>query len=183
MSIDSTFGPLGKSKIVCNATGSILITKDSHLLLPLYLATTLSDSNSSISTPTEEEEQHVMIHGSSVLYHLYCELMKSCISMGDGLHTNMIITNSLVRSVLVVLDSTHTFRTQRRIRLMHSAEIIQHVCREYRDEISNYMIRCHSWHREVDISKWFQTICAQTALPSSTVVMTNNILRMMVLRI
>lgn len=179
MSIDSTFGPLGKSKIVCNATGSLLLTKDSHILMPLYLATTLSDSSSSSDTPTEE--QHVMIHGSSVLYHLYCELMKSCSSMGDGLHTNMIITNSLVRSVLTVLDSTHTFRTQRRIRLLHSVEVIQHVCSEYRDEITSYMIRCHAWHREGDISKWFQTICAQTALPSSTLVMTNNILRMMVL--
>jgi len=176
--LDSTFGPLGKSKIVCNAAGSILLTKDSHLLLPLYLATTLSGRNSS-DTPTEG--QHVMIHGSSVMYHLYCELMKSCGSMGDGLHTNMIIANSLVRSVLTVLDSTHTFRTQRRIRLLHSAEVIQHVCRECRDEITIYMIRCHAWHREGDISKWFQTICTQTALPSSTVVMTNNILRMMVL--
>jgi len=172
LSIDSTFGPLGKCKVVDNEVGSILITKDSHLLLPLFLASALSNSNSS---------GQLISDGNTVLYHLYSELIKTCSHMGDGLHANMIITNSFVSGVLRSLVSTPFFRTQRRIRLLHSVEAIQHVFEEYGNEITTYMISCNAWHREDSISKWFQNICSQIALPSSNAMMTNSVLRMMVL--
>ena len=160
MNIDSSFGPLGKSKVISNATGSIIITKDSQLIIQSCIDELIDNK---------------------YLYHQYHNLIKQAIIRGDGLHSSMVITNQLVRKVEEQLHSHGVgFQDQWRIKLLHSLEIIMITIKELEFDITEFLIHQNIWYQERNMLSWFQNICYHTIIPSCNIPIAKSIVIIMV---
>lgn len=158
MNIDSSFGPLGKSKVLSNATGSIILTKDSQLIIPCCLD----------------------LIDNKFLYHQCHQLIKQALVRGDGLHSSMIITNQLITYVNEQLNINERFKEQWRIRLLHALEIVICTMKELEYEITEYLVDHNIWYQERNVISWFQNICLHTLVPSCNIPIANSIVTIMV---
>ncbi|KAJ1440492.1 hypothetical protein B484DRAFT_149106 [Ochromonadaceae sp. CCMP2298] len=162
MDLDSCFGPLGRSRIVCNASGGAIIAKDSQLLLPHY-----------VDDVSDGFERFVCQ-----------ESMKAASRWGDGLNSSLILTRSFTAQLSAEINSggSESTRQRKRSRLLYAVQAVRSACAQSRDDIRLCMIECNLWHVESSVEKWISSICRSTAHPSTNAAIAEHVASLMVMR-
>jgi hypothetical protein len=143
MELISSFGPLGRHKIVSNGAGTILITKDGHNVVPT--------SNEGGRKTFEQIARSCRITASS--------------RRGDGFLTSEIITRTLLDSTLQGLQELHAPKW--RIRYLAAAVAIRSVIQSMQHEIQKCFINMRLWHVEQDCSRRMRALCYTMSFPAS----------------
>jgi hypothetical protein len=160
MDLDSCFGPLGRGRIVCNASGGAIIAKDSQLLLPHY-----------VDDVSDGFERFVCR-----------ESMKAATRWGDGLNSSLILIRSFTAQLMGEIDrgSCEVTRQRKRSRLLYAVQAVRSVCAQNREHIQRCMIECKLWHVESSVGRWLYSICQSTAHPSTNAAIAQHVATVMV---
>ena len=119
--IKTSFGPLGRSKVIRNqVAGSLLVTKDGRQLLESYL------SNPGRQDPLED-----------VLIKMCCSV---AVDYGDGSMSAFVIMSLLLKHLTTSGLAEHRFL------FLNALELVIHTVDVHKDDITKYMIDKSVWH-------------------------------------
>lgn len=159
MNIDSSFGPLGKSKILINATGSILITKDSQLLLPQYVKFV---ENPFVQFSVTQNT----IQGSN---------------RGDGLLTSTVISCHVLQ-VLEAESNVQRCGTDRKmILLLRALQAVKSSMLFLKEDVTRFLVRSAIWHKELSIRLFLSRICLNAVFPASNASVAQVVIKILVI--
>lgn len=142
-----SFGPFGRSKVLCNITGGIVVTKDGSQLIEHYL---------------RGNERFIRKYWTQ-------QCVKHAESVGDGLVTTYITLNSVLNHIdnelRLFCKDNHIIHTKRILQL-RSTEAIIHTMKANQTLITDQMIRTDFWHRADDIHSWLKHMCHNILVPA-----------------
>lgn len=164
----TSFGPNGKSKIISNKSGTLVITRDGYQIIEALLSSKLFNNN----------------HNDNIL------LEKTFINIckengkryGDGSLTSILITNKLLEQIHSSLymqgKILHIHKNNKRIKLLRSLDVILEIINKYQNDINLYMIKINSWRMNIIESNsllFFKSIWLNILIPSSNYQMAHSI--------
>lgn len=140
---NSSFGPLGKCKLLCNEV-SIVITRDGQQLL-----------EQTFKKWKESNEKTTLFP-----FYVNTVLQKYGEHFGDGVHTIFILYHSMKSSI-------SKFNGSRRMEAIEVFNNILAALHNYETLIVQYMVSCGVWHRYSDIRSWCLDIFHCVLLPAA----------------
>ena len=159
--IRTSFGPMGRSKVVRNqVAGSLILTKDGQQLLQCYI------SNPKIEDPLEK-----------ALITMCCGVAKE---YGDGSMSALVIMGVISKSLNISRVSLH------RPHLLNAVEVIIHAVEMHKKLIAQHMIDHSVWHStnsDGDLSKvpdHIRGLWGSILLPATNVATASNITALLV---
>lgn len=143
MDLYSSFGPLGRRKIISNDSGSIVITKDGQLIA------------SSIGFPSESPFPKLIMK----------DLVAGAESSGDG----VITASMLVFYTLKCIDErlAASYNSRARTRLLRVSEVLWSVMSQHQTRIVAAMEEAGLWIRAGDKTNKIANIIRNIVTPSS----------------
>ena len=145
MNESTCFGPFSRTKVVTNASGSIILSKDGHSLLPGTIG------SHSVSTRTVIERV----------------LTSSAFRRGDGLLSSILLSRNLI-ALLESKDDYNQDSFADRVRYISALTAVQNTCCRFQSQIVKYFIESGWWIRESSLFLRMRSLCLSTALPASS---------------
>ena len=152
MSIESSYGPLGKKKILCNSN-SIVISKESQ-----YLTNTLASN--------------------SVHSFLNKQAVEGAIRRGDGVLSESILFEVMIRGI--GQTQFEDASPQHLVTMSLAMSTIHTVVQSLKQEIAIYLTNANIWHVETDLVRRIVSLCHTTAQASTNVTTANTIIHVLV---
>jgi hypothetical protein len=164
----TSYGPNGKSKIISNSSGTLVITKDGYQIIEALLSSKLYNNKNNNNALLEK-----------TFIRICKENGQRC---GDGSLTSILITNKLLEQIESTLNMQgqvlHINNNNKRIKLLRSLNVILEIINRYQDEINLYMIKIKSWRMNIIESNnllFFKSIWLNILIPSSNYQMAHSI--------
>ena len=159
--IRTSFGPMGRSKVVRNqVAGSLILTKDGQQLLQCYL------SDPKLQDPLEK-----------ALITMCCGVAKE---YGDGSMSALVIMSTISKSLNISVPSRN------RLHILNAVEVIIHAVEMHKKLIAQYMIDHSVWHStnsDDDLSKvqdHIRGLWGSILLPATNIATASNIIALLV---
>jgi hypothetical protein len=143
MELLSSFGPLGRHKIISNGDGTVVVTKDTRIAM----------------------------HARNV--SIFAEIARSSRIAAskrrdDGFFTSEIVANSLLDTVSQLLRSIQPPQQHKwRVWYLSAAHAISNVAQAYKQEMYACLTNAGVWYVERDLNKRLRSICYTMTFPAS----------------
>ncbi len=152
MELLSSFGPLGRHKIISNGAGTVTVSKDAN--------NALRTSNDSTLRTFAQIARSSRIAASN--------------RRDDGFFTSEIIVNSILDSTSQRLLSIQPSQQHKwRVRQLAAALAIRSVVQSLKEETRKCLVDGSIWHVEQDCVKRLRAVCYTMTLPASNAVTAN----------